>query len=95
MGWKYVTVYNKIGDTGVLLPVIFPDKLVHSQVYSRIRTVMPGWLGNGGVKPFSAGTIEHIQVVGLGGNSETLSIGSRPDDKETIEQFSYFHGIIV
>lgn len=94
MGWKYVMVLNKIGDTKFLLPIIFPDKLVHSQVYAQTRIIMPGW-HHAGVKAVCAGTIEHLQVDGLGGSSETLNLTSRPEeDRKVIEHYSYLHGIL-
>jgi hypothetical protein len=93
MGWKYIMVLNKIGDTRFLVPVIFPDKLVHSQVYAQTRTIMPGWQFDG-VKAISAGKIEHIELDGLGGESETLNLKSRPDDRGVIENYSYEHGIL-
>jgi hypothetical protein len=93
MGWKYVMVLNKIGDTRFLIPVIFPDKLVHSEVYGATRLIMPGWR-HAGVKAISAGSIEHLEIDGLGGRSETLSINSRPEDRGVIENYSYEHGIL-
>ena len=99
MGWKYIMVKNQIGETAVLFPIIFPDKLVHSQVYAMVKTVMPGWLkgsldGKSGVKAVSAGTIDHIELRGLGGSSETLGLESRPEDSAVIEAYSYLHGVL-
>jgi hypothetical protein len=93
MGWKYVMFENKIGETKFLFPVIFPDKMVHRQVAEMLRRAMPGWNADG-VKPVSAGKIEHIDVTGLGGDSETLNLKSIPEDKNTIENYSYSHGIL-
>lgn len=93
MGWKYIMVLNKIGDTSFTFPVIFPDKLVHSQVYSHVKSIMPGWHSTG-VKVLSAGKIEHLRVEGLGGKSETLNINSRLEDADIINNYSYFHGVI-
>lgn len=94
MGWKYVMVENKIGDTKFLFPVIFPDKLVHLQVANAVHRIMPGYHSNG-CRVVSAGKIEHIEVLGLGGASETLGIGSKPrEDTATIESCSYTHGVI-
>lgn len=94
MGWKYVMFENRSPDgTGVLFPVIFPDKMVHSVVFAHLKTVMPGWRAKG-VIPYSAGKIEHLTVFGLGGESETLGIQSLPDDKRIIETYSYAHGVL-
>lgn len=94
MGWKYVMVENLVTKDGVrfLVPVIFPDKLIHADVYASLRPVMPGWHGQG-VKAFSAGKIEHVNVEGLGGESETLGIKSNPEDTRVIRIYSYMHGI--
>ncbi len=100
MGWKYVMLESQIsGDTRVLFPVIFPDKLVHSQVVRRLRTIVPGYKSNilnfDGVSVISAGTIEHLTIHGLGGGSETLKLSSRPaDDVSVIENYSYLHGLV-
>jgi hypothetical protein len=93
MGWKYVMFKNKIGDLEVLFPVIFPDKMVHSDVMVGLRAFMPGWQ-SGGITAVSAGKIEHLEVAGLGGDSETLKLKSRPDDKDVIENYAYVHGIL-
>lgn len=94
MGWKYIIVENLMtqGGTRFLIPVIFPDKLVHSDVYKHLRPLMPGWRGQG-CKAFSAGKIEHLRVQGLGGESETLNIKSHPEDERIITNYSYLHGI--
>ena len=93
MAWKYIMFENKIGETSVMFPVIFPDKMVHSQVAMALRPFMPGW-GNGGVVPVSAGKIEHLSVEGLGGDSETLGLASNKEDTKTIENYTYLHGIV-
>ena len=93
MGWKYVMFKNKIGDLEVLFPVIFPDKMVHSDVAKGLRSFMPGWRSKG-VEPVSAGKIEHLEIRGLGGDSETLGLSSEQGDKDVIENYSYAHGIL-
>jgi hypothetical protein len=87
-------VENTIGDTKMLFPVIFPDKMVHADVYKKLKSAMPGW-HHGGVRAVSAGTIEHIEAEGLGGGSETLGLVASGDDAKTIEIYSYFHGIVT
>jgi hypothetical protein len=93
MGWKYVMLEGQLGDLKILFPIIFPDKLVHSDVVRRLRVVTPGWRSNG-VAVVSAGKIEHVAVDGLGGGSETLSLQSKLHDAEVIENYSYLHGIV-
>lgn len=93
MAWKYVMFENHIGSTVILLPVIFPDKLVHSDVYSKLKSGMPGWHAQG-VRCISAGTIEHVRTIGVGGGSETLGKVSRGvQDHRIISALSYMHGI--
>jgi hypothetical protein len=95
MGWKYVMLESRIGwDTKVLYPVIFPDKLVHSQVAMQLRKIIPGWRRTYGVQVVSAGKIEHLEVEGLGGESETLGLKSELTDTGVIENYSYLHGIL-
>lgn len=93
MGWKYIMFENTIGDLKILFPVIFPDKMVHSEVAAVLRHCQSGW-GKGGVRAVSAGMIEHIQVDGLGGESETLNLKSKAEDAGVIEGYSYLHGLM-
>lgn len=93
MSWKYIMFENHIGNMKILFPVIFPDKLVHSQVYAHLKSTMPGFHSRG-IVAVSAGKIEHLTVNGLGGDSETLRLSSKPGDKDVIEAYSYEHGIL-
>jgi hypothetical protein len=97
MGWKYIMVLNKIGDTKFLVPVIFPDKLVHADVYTCLKPTMPafqsrpGW----GIKAVSAGKIEHIEIDGLGDRSDTLNLDANTErDTNVIQTYSYLHGVV-
>lgn len=92
MAWKYIMI-ESVMPNGLIVkfPVIFPDKLVHSEVFGVLRVVVPGKH----VGASSAGKIEHVDVVGLGGDSETLGLRSnREEDTVTIERYSYLHGIV-
>lgn len=93
MGWKYIMFENTIGDSKFLFPVIFPDKMVHSEVSAVLRHCQPGW-HHGGVKPISAGMIDQLYVEGVGGESETLKMASKIEDENIINTYNYFHGII-
>lgn len=93
MGWKYIMFENRMGDSKVLFPVIFPDKMVHKDVAAVLRHCQPGW-HKGGVAAVSAGMIEHITVDGLHGESETLNLESNPEDAAIIDSYSYGHGIL-
>lgn len=93
MGWKYVIVETTLeGGTRIEFPLIFPDKMIHSQVARAIRRLPP--IRGLPARAVGAGMIEHLEVYGVGGKSETLGIKSRGEtDKRLIEAYSYFHGI--
>lgn len=95
MGWKYIIFENTMeaGGTKFLFPVIFPDKMVHSEVAAALRRCQPGW-HKGGVVAVSAGMIEHVTVDGLHGSSETLKLDAKEGDAGVIDSYSYGHGII-
>lgn len=83
---------NRIGDTKVLFPVIFPASMVHADI-GALRRHMPGW-HHQGVVPVSAGMIDSITVTNLHGESETLSLESKPSDASIIDSYAYSHGIL-
>jgi len=92
MGWKYIMIQSKHGDVTYNWPIIFPDKMIHSEVAGCARMMVPVKGSVTGI--VSAGKIEHLEVNGLGGDSETLSLDSRPEqDSAIIEMYSYLHGI--
>lgn len=93
MAWKYIMVTNKIGDLKVVFPLIFPDKLVHADLYRQVRTIMPGWQHEG-VRATSAGKIERVAVAGIGGDSETLGVRYVVGDGDLIRDYHYQHGIV-
>lgn len=99
MGWKYIMMevtlgerMNKADELKILMPVIFPDKMVHSIMAEAMRTVLATH-GMARCEPVSAGSIEHIKAIDLDGESETLGIASKPGDTEAINMYSYLHGI--
>lgn len=94
MAWKYIMVRNIIGSTELAFPIIFPDKMVHRDVFDHTKMIMPGWKHQG-IQIMSAGTIEAVATSGLGGDSETLRIKSQPKrDTSIIAGYSYLHGFI-
>lgn len=95
MGWKYIMFENTIGDLKLLFPVIFPDKMVHSEVAAVLRHCQPGW-HKGGVIPVSAGSIGILEVENsCYGESETLKLKSLgKKDADIINNFNYCHGIV-
>jgi hypothetical protein len=94
MGWKYVMIETTFkGGMKILFPVIFPDKMIHSEVAAVAKIVAP--MGGNTSRVVSAGKIEHIEVHGLGGDSETLKLSSKEEDATVIERYSYFHGVVL
>ena len=80
-------------------PIIFPDKLVHADVWAGLQPFIPksksGIAINNAVV-VSAGTIEGLEVDGVGGSSETLQKESlNEEDERLINFYNYGHGIIV
>lgn len=89
MGWKYVML-----DRGLFqFPVIFPDKMVHQEVFVTVRHTVPGAEDGKLATVASAGMIEQLFVKGVGGDSETLRIKSRLIDERIINLYNYEHGI--
>lgn len=96
MAWKYIVMEIELpGGTRMAFPVIFPDKMVHAEVFAVTKFVVPAARPDGGnVKVVAAGAIEHVTVDGLGGRSTTLGISSRGDeDAKMIDVYSYCHGV--
>ena len=88
MGWKYLMIENRLAA----YPVIFPDKLVHIEVATVMRLIVPT-IDKQQPMPVSAGFIESLYVEGVGGDSKTLKMSSRPGDEGIINRYKYFHGI--
>jgi hypothetical protein len=90
MGWKYVMLEHDMGGgLKIRVPIIFPDKLIHAEIAAVTKLCLRGR----NVRTVSAGVIEHIVPIGLGGESETLRMASAIGDADTIKGYSYFHGI--
>lgn len=101
MAWKYVIV--QVGNTEV--PVIFPERMVHALVVEHLKDYFVGeaklvapFLGEKALRALrdqivanSAGQCEII-VRSATGDSETLGIASRPDDKDRINTHPYTGG---
>ena len=87
MGWKYIMIEDKLTRT----LIIFPDKLVHQEVFVVCRELwVPDRLP---AVACSAGVIEQLRVGGVGGKSDTLRIKSHLRDANIINGYPYFHGI--
>lgn len=96
MAWKYIIMEIETpSGTKMAFPVIFPDKMIHAEVFAVTKFVVPTANAEGtNVRAVSAGAIEHVTVDGLGGRSTTLGIKSRGDeDARLIDVYSYCHGV--
>lgn len=96
MAWKYVTFRDKDGRE---FPVIFPAELVHLDVARAVQSavrcaeVKAKLREYSCPKPVSAGMIGSLQESGLGGESETLELKSRPlEDSCLIRQYHITRG---
>ncbi len=96
MAWKYIVMeIETSGGTKFAFPVIFPDKMIHAEVFAVAKFAVPTANPEGSnVRVVAAGAIEHVTVDGLGGRSTTLGIASRGDeDAKLIDVYSYCHGV--
>lgn len=83
------------------IPVLFPDVLVHAEVYEAIRRILRRQRTDGRqreIKAASAGFLSSLEVGGEGcchGKSESLGdLPSRgPVDDVLISTYDYLHGI--
>jgi len=80
-----------------LVPIIFPDTLVHAVVYNSLRRSMVSSYRDLGVEVSveirSAGFISLTELICYGG-SETLGVESHPDDSKIIATFDYQGGLV-
>jgi hypothetical protein len=87
---KYVMFRAKIGAVHRLVPVIFPEFMVHKDVaHHMLRNID---LRRGGAEVVSAGKIE-LNGVTCYDRSETLGVESRPRDGQVIEMYGVLFGI--
>lgn len=89
MAWKYIMFKAGIFK----IPVIFPDKLVHQMVADAAMPMLKKTFPRSVISVVSAGTIEHVTADDPGGDSETLGIASDLEDENTINEYSYWHGV--
>lgn len=76
-----------------MLPIIFPDKLIHKDMAMSVKKVAWSTWPRCKVNVVSAGEI-NLGDVECFGSSETLDVESREDrDARTIETYNYLHGI--
>jgi len=94
---KYIMlkVVSRSGDER-RLPVIFPDALIHQEVYEAMRhQLLRRPLSRpADVRVVSAGFLSASVVAELGRKSESLNIGPLGSDEAHINMIDYNHGII-
>jgi hypothetical protein len=96
MGFKYVMFKVPLSkDTEVLIPIIFPDKLVHADVAENLKQTVATSCSCKieEVTVQSAGEI-NIDVLECYGKSTTLKVSSDPEDEKVIQMYPYMHGIL-
>lgn len=93
---KYIVLQTENGDIQKELPIIFPDELVHSEVYKALvrssdpnsDLIITGCVSAGSINSFDINPRCH-------GESTSLKIKSREEtDDELIKMMDYFHGIV-
>lgn len=96
---KYIVFKAKFGDIEKEYPIIFPNDLVHAEVYEAIACRMkPFSLMK--TEPVSAGELSSLDILDsdisfTSGKSETLNIESRRyRDKVLIHNYDYEHGLL-
>lgn len=84
---KYV-MFRVPGPGGIdrLVPVLFPDSLVHREVAEALYPVVKGL-------PVSAGECV-VDVSSTHGRSSTLAMDSREEDADVISTHDYLHGLV-
>lgn len=94
MGWKYIMVQSR----GRLLPVIFPDILVHDSVANLIVENLKTEHNDPNAKIYSAGTVS-IDIMATHHGSQTLKIvGDKEQEKlddHIMQTFDYMHGFNI
>lgn len=89
MAWKYIMV--QVDDRAV--PIIFPNELVHAEVYRRLARVFYDQSKMKDPVVVGAGFLEGLACCIATGESETLDIKSRPEDTQIINNHPYEKGI--
>jgi hypothetical protein len=89
---KYVMLRCRIGSITKMVPIIFPNELVHQDVAEAI-THLIGMKHGWDAEVVGAGEVGGLDVSACSGGSETLSVSSRKEDASVINGYDYWHGI--
>ena len=95
MGFKYIVLEIKTGDVKREWPIIFPDMMVHKQIFQYMKNLL-GCHHDLNSRVIAAGSVSFFggEVI-CHGMSETLNIESRgAEDAKLIKMFDYLHGIV-
>ena len=95
MGMKYIVLKINNGETVREWPVIFPDMMVHKQMYESMKFQLMRFHDQE-CSVIAAGSFSCFGgEVRCFGESETLGIESRgEEDAKLIKMFDYLHGIV-
>lgn len=90
---KYIMFQHVIDDVPQLIPIIFPNNLVHALVAATMVACFDAH-GLKDVLPVSAGEITIFGTeIETSGESKTLRLKARSEDAAVIHNYDYFHGI--
>ena len=89
---KYIIAEVSDGEATEILPVLFPDSLIHREIYRGVKGSYCGALGKAKTtRCVSAGFVRIDESIPLSeesikvfGKSETLDLESRPEDAKLI-----------
>lgn len=93
MAFKYIMFDVTISTTTWKMPIIFPDKLIHSDMAECATIAIHLAIPKAIVKAVNAGTLNQLKVVSTDGDSETLNLKYNEDDATVINAYEYLHGI--
>lgn len=82
----------RIAGIEKLVPVIFPNELVHQLVERYFRLALQRHWPDSTIEAVSAGDCE-LGFLECSGKSETLGLSSDPEDAEMIRLYDYLHGM--
>lgn len=94
MGFKYVMLEVELGEVSQMVPIIFPDFMIHEDIAKCIQDVLKQ-NHQMDSKAVSAGDINYIgsDYMMCFGESETLKLSADPKDARIIITYEYLHGI--
>ena len=89
MKYVFLEKKNKGDNTATMYPIIFPNGLIHADIAEAVCVFIKEKYGDD-LFVTSAGEI-YVGVSSVGGNSTTLQLAARPEDKGYINTIDYMH----